>query len=187
MTSFADKLLALVGKTPGATDRDLADILLGKGKHPSQVNQEARLLESRGILVRRRREDGLIGNYPGDHPVTASPHTPTPVIKRTLERLSEDEIKEALATWLMSRKWKVSVMWGNARGVDIDAKRDGARGEPGETKRSWRRCVASLTARHSTSGRCRNSTRKRSTSERHPSRSPPCAGWLAATWRRCGS
>ena len=29
MISFADKLLALVGKTPGATDRDLADILVG--------------------------------------------------------------------------------------------------------------------------------------------------------------
>ena len=94
MASFAEQLITLVKERPGLTDRELTEILKGKRKQTAQVNQEARLLESCGILVRRRREDGLIGNYPGDHPIPVSPHAPTPVIKRTPERLSEDEREE---------------------------------------------------------------------------------------------
>lgn len=117
MASFAERLIALVRERPGMTDRELTEILKDKREQTAQVNQEARLLEGRGILVRRRREDVLIGNYPGDHSMAASPHAPKPAIKQTPERLSEDEIKEALAAWLTSRKWRVSVMWGSARGV----------------------------------------------------------------------
>ncbi len=62
---FADELLIMVRKFPGSTDRELSEILRGKGTHPSQVNQEARLLEYRDQLVRYQRpEDGLIGSYP---------------------------------------------------------------------------------------------------------------------------
>ena len=73
MTNFADKIIEIVGKAPGITDRVLTDMLKGRSSHPSQVNQEARLLERRGILKRARRQDGRIGNYmcDSDIPVTA--------------------------------------------------------------------------------------------------------------------
>lgn len=64
MTQFQESLLACVRKLPGIADRALSETLLGKHVHPSRVNQEARLLASRGILQRCRREDGRIGNYP---------------------------------------------------------------------------------------------------------------------------
>lgn len=64
MTQFQESLAKCVEKSPGISDRQLSEVLLGKGVHPSRVNQEARLLVSRGILRRVRREDGRIGNYP---------------------------------------------------------------------------------------------------------------------------
>lgn len=64
MTDFQEKLLAAVANVPGRTDRELTDCLLSRNDAPSRVNQEAHLLENRGDLIRRKRADGLIGNYP---------------------------------------------------------------------------------------------------------------------------
>lgn len=64
MMSFAERLIAAIGKHPGATDRFLTDLLFGRGYHPSQVNQEARLLSQRGQIERRLRSDGRLGNFP---------------------------------------------------------------------------------------------------------------------------
>jgi hypothetical protein len=64
MTQFQGSLEKCVEKSPGISDKQLSEMLLGKGVHPSRVNQEARLLVSRGNLRRVRRLDGRIGNYP---------------------------------------------------------------------------------------------------------------------------
>lgn len=122
MKTFADKLLAEVERSPGVSDRELADILCGRDKHPTQVNQEARLLETKARIIRQQRLDGIIGNYPaGNSPVVGTP--PKPSIKRTPERLSEDEVKECLEIWLKNDGWAVSIAWGMARGIDIEAAR----------------------------------------------------------------
>lgn len=126
MASFADKLFAEIQKTPGLSDRELTDILCGVDKHPSRVNQEARLLESSKRIVRRRRVDGLIGNYP-EGAVADAAKPVKPEIARTPERLSEDEIKEFLDAWLQSQGWSTRIAWHKSRGVDIEALRDGQR------------------------------------------------------------
>jgi hypothetical protein len=64
MTAFQERLIAAVEDIAGRTDRELTDYLLSRSDHTSKVNQEARLLEGRGRLARKRRPDGLIGNYP---------------------------------------------------------------------------------------------------------------------------
>ena len=64
MTDFQHRLITAVEDIPGRTDRELTDYLLARSDAPSRVNQEARLLESRGTLIRKMRPDGLIGNYP---------------------------------------------------------------------------------------------------------------------------
>lgn len=64
MTAFQQKLVTRVKQFPGITDRELTEQLLGKRVHPSRVNQEARLLESRGKLRRQLRKDNRIGNHP---------------------------------------------------------------------------------------------------------------------------
>jgi hypothetical protein len=110
MTSFAEKLFAEIQKTPGQSDRELTDALCGPDKHPSQVNQEARLLESTNRIVRRSRVDGVIGNYPeGAVPNIAKPVKPE--IARTPEGLSEDELKESLDRWLQSQDWTTQIAW----------------------------------------------------------------------------
>jgi len=39
------------------------------------------------------------------------------------ERMTEDEVKQAVADWLQAQGWDVSVAWGRTRGIDIDATR----------------------------------------------------------------
>jgi hypothetical protein len=125
--SFGERLLEEVNRNPGLSDRELTEIILGKGKHQSQVNQEARLLERQGRLIRRVRQDGVQGNYPAGQASASKEITAKPVIKRTPERLSEDELKEYLETWLAATGWSTHVAWGQSQGFDIIAEKDGAR------------------------------------------------------------
>ena len=118
MPPFADELIKLVNQSPGLTDRELTDVLKGNGVHPSQVNQEARLLERKGLLVRKPRSDGFIGNYPSSPEVAASIPQKSQVV-RTLEGLSEDEVKSHLGVWLQAQRWEAKIAWGKSRGVDI--------------------------------------------------------------------
>lgn len=124
MPPFADDLIKVVNESPGMTDRELTDVLKGKGVHPSQVNQEARRLEQKGLLVRRPRNDGSIGNYPSAPDGDPVEVPVRPEIAQTLEGLSEDEVKVHLAAWLKARGWDARVAWGKSRGVDILATKD---------------------------------------------------------------
>lgn len=66
MPTFRHNLLAYIQRHPGLSDRQLADALDGRERPQQRVNGEARLLASRGQISRRRRADGIIGNYPPD-------------------------------------------------------------------------------------------------------------------------
>jgi hypothetical protein len=66
MATLRDRVLELVTSAPGLTDRVLADRLVGHDAPQQRVNQVARQLASAEQLVRRKRSDGRIGNYPGD-------------------------------------------------------------------------------------------------------------------------
>ena len=57
-------MLAVIDGRPGLTDRELTDILTGKSAGQQAVNQAARALAASGSLVRAKRPDGRIGNYP---------------------------------------------------------------------------------------------------------------------------
>lgn len=112
MALFAADLIKLVNESPGMTDRELTDVLKGKGVHPSQVNQEARHLEQKGLLVRRPRNDGFVGNYPSAPEGEAAQTPEKPKIARTAEGLSEDEVKVHLAAWLQAQGWEARIAWG---------------------------------------------------------------------------
>ena len=62
--SLPDRILALVQKSPGLTDREITDDLVAKGAPQQHVNQTCNRLHARGLLSRRRRADGKTGNYP---------------------------------------------------------------------------------------------------------------------------
>jgi len=66
LPTLAAQILEIVARNPGQTDRELAERLRGPGSPQQAINQEARLLAGRKQLIRQKRPDGLIGNYPGD-------------------------------------------------------------------------------------------------------------------------
>lgn len=121
-SSLPQKILALLSQMDGLTDREITDRLFGKGKAQQPVNNAARRLAKGGRLTRKRREDGLIGNYlnPAAHPDHEPPERP---LAYTADDLSEDRLKHHLCDWLRSRGWQTRVAWARERGIDIMATR----------------------------------------------------------------
>jgi len=117
-----------VKKSPGLTDREITDALRGKSAPQQPINIAARALATRGQLLRKRRADGLIGNFlsDGKTAVVVAPRTAAPA-KADLMDQSEDKIKHWLKEWLISEGWQVEVAWARDRGIDIRALRDGKR------------------------------------------------------------
>jgi len=70
------------------------------------------MLEGKGFLVRKRRTDQMIGNYPSEVDVVPpGPSRPAAVNNHVVEALSEDEIKQVLAVWLRADGASFSVSW----------------------------------------------------------------------------
>jgi hypothetical protein len=120
-----ERMLAVVDGRPGLTDRELTDILAGKSAGPQAVNQAARALAASGSLVRARRPDGRIGNYPSG---AVPPHVlPDYSAAAAPDSMTEDAVKAAVRMWLEKQGWEVKVRWGHAHGVDVEAVRGSER------------------------------------------------------------
>lgn len=131
--ALRDDVLNQVRRTPGKTDRELTNLVLGAGMPQQKVNQVARQLARKGVIVRKCRPiDNLIGNYPsvGVGKVGVLSGKPVLPLRSTRhsapeESLSEDVIKGFLETWLNQRGWKTDIAFGKKHGVDVDASRGG--------------------------------------------------------------
>ncbi|MEE9230653.1 MAG: MarR family transcriptional regulator [Acidobacteriota bacterium] len=126
MPTLGDQILELLADRPGKTDREITNAIKGRGEPQQGVNQECRHLANQGVLERRKRDDGLIGNYPTDKktkPGAASISRHSTDRRRAIgdATLSEDEVKTALKAWLEDRGWTTEIAWGRARGIDIEA------------------------------------------------------------------
>ena len=102
----------------------LTNRLLGKDRRQQAVNTACRDLASKGLVVRRVRQDGLTGNYSTDNvpkPSGTSPDNSTP----GTDPLSEDSLKVVLESWLERQGWSTEIAWGKKQGVDIEARRAG--------------------------------------------------------------
>jgi len=125
---LSDRILDILAGSPGLSDRELTNLLFSPSTHPSQINQECRLLAQAGQLV-RRSQDGLIRNFVGAA-ATALPSDPIPVSlpeTSASDFISEDQVKQAVKSWLESDGWFAEVKWGRDRGIDILATRTGQR------------------------------------------------------------
>jgi hypothetical protein len=128
MPSLKDRLVALLQRDAGLTDREITDRLFDSVTGPQAVNQAARSLNMTGRVVRRARSDGQIGNYlaaTGDLP--AAPPKPVTATDVPIDMLSEDQVKRYVQAWLEASGWHVSVLWGHDRGIDIHAQNNGRR------------------------------------------------------------
>ncbi|MDE3097353.1 MAG: MarR family transcriptional regulator [Chloroflexota bacterium] len=126
MATLPERILTLITKTPGLTDREIADAMLGTGHAQQPVNQACHKLESAKVLARRKRTDGRIGNYPSGFAPTPAPAKGT-ASPAEHDAFAEDAIKRSLETYLQSKGWSTEIAWGQTHGVDIVAQRDGVR------------------------------------------------------------
>lgn len=62
--TLRDQIVALVEVSPGLSDREVTDRIIGESAAQQTTNQATRALERQGRLIRRARSDGKIGNYP---------------------------------------------------------------------------------------------------------------------------
>jgi hypothetical protein len=127
MPTLAQQILTLLGHTPGLTDREITDSLRGHSENQQPINQKCHALKAKGVLARRTRPDGLIGNYlvsqsPVPPPALQVPLPPLP----SSAGLSEDEVKRHLEKWLIASGWQPQVAWGRQPGVDIQARKASA-------------------------------------------------------------
>ena len=63
MATRRERIEKLLGEFPGMTDREITDQLEGHSAPQQPFNVMCRKMESQKILARRKRRDGLIGNY----------------------------------------------------------------------------------------------------------------------------
>lgn len=109
------------------SDREITNTLRGTSAPQQPVNITARNLEQKGILQRRKREDGRIGNYVTGAPLLPGEwESPRPTTHQSAE-LQEDAIKLALKRWLEANGWHTTIAPGKARGIDIVATRNHSR------------------------------------------------------------
>ena len=123
MSTLADRIIQLVQDRPGLSDREITDALLGRNIAQQPTNQACRRLESRALIRRSPRADGIKGNYPTESEFrddrSAQPAIPDPGD----DCFCEDALKRTLDTLLRSQGWDTRVAWGRTHGVDIEATR----------------------------------------------------------------
>lgn len=88
-------------------------------------------------VIRSLTTEGYVGRFPGKKGKFVTALTSKALTRLyqhrpdadppTGERLSEDQVKRAVATHLESGGWTVQVAWGRTPGIDIEARRRGER------------------------------------------------------------
>lgn len=125
MPTLNQRIVDLVNASPGLTDREITDRLIGESAGQQAVNQAARALATAKGLLRRPRSDGKVANYPSKE-LHAQPEGST-ASDCIAAALSEDELKRRVEAWLVGSGWQVKVKWGRTQGIDIDATKDESR------------------------------------------------------------
>ena len=126
MATLKERIVVLLKETPGLTDRQITDNLLGRDKPQQSVNIACRGLEAIGVLMRQQKSDGKKGNFlTGQNPIPLFSESKSTRISK--EGLSEDEIKKVLDEYLKSQGWETRIAWGKSQGIDIEAKRNSER------------------------------------------------------------
>jgi len=126
MDRVENDIISILMRNPGLSDRETAEIIKGHGGSSKYVNQNCRLLESQGILVRYKREDGRIGNWLIETSYTHKVFRQNE-IESIADEISEKKIKKVLSDYLAYRGWELEVPWGTSHSIGIEAKLDNHR------------------------------------------------------------
>lgn len=119
--TIRERIMEVIYDEPGLSDRDLTNRIADSQTPQQYTNQVCRDFARKGLIERRTREDGLLGNFPlklagdgGDEPNLDSIGTDD-------VELSEDDVKSLIVGWLEKDGWHATVAWGRQHGVDIEA------------------------------------------------------------------
>ena len=63
MATRRERILRLLGHSSGLTDREITDQLEGHSAPQQPINTLCRKMAAKKIIIRKKRHDGLIGNY----------------------------------------------------------------------------------------------------------------------------
>ena len=63
MATLPEQIAELLKNSPGLTDREITNRLRSSSDAQQPINITARKLAQKEIVLRKRRHDGLIGNY----------------------------------------------------------------------------------------------------------------------------
>lgn len=118
MAELENNIIRLLEVSPGLSDRELASAIKGRGKSSQYINQKCRALASRKILLRKKRKDGLFGNWLAGGYIYVAGRT-APV--EDVDDISEKKMKQILESYLISKKWETKITWRANQGVDIEA------------------------------------------------------------------
>lgn len=125
MEDLREQVLWKVRGSPGLTDRELTNSLLGKAARIQAVNWAAHSLERKRLLERHLRPDGKIGNYAaglGTDSLRDRGSEETAIDSGTpVVQMSEGEVKRIIREWLERDGWAVAVNVGPERVADIEA------------------------------------------------------------------
>jgi hypothetical protein len=102
-------IIRLLELNPGLSDKEIAHAIKARRESPQYINQKCRSLASQGILLRKKRADGLIGNWLTEE--NCFPQSINqPVLAEDTEDFLEKKIKKLLETYLISHGWETSCL-----------------------------------------------------------------------------
>jgi hypothetical protein len=115
-------IVRLLEQNPGLSDKELAEAIQGHKSSIQYINQNCRELASQGVIIRKMRDDGILGNWLNDS------HNVQTLLLQVEEEskamdISEKKIKQILGKYLTSNGWDCEIDWGVTPHVDIEAKR----------------------------------------------------------------
>jgi len=84
-----ERIMTLLNNEDGLTDREITDRVDGVDEPQQAVNQICRQLATKGILFRKVREDGLLGNYLGRKSDSVYDESTSPIYREENDQLSK--------------------------------------------------------------------------------------------------
>jgi hypothetical protein len=121
MSEIEKTILRLLQQNPGLSDGELADLIKGRRESLQYINQSCREMAGRGIILRQKRPDGIIGNWLIEKDKMNSPLEPSQTAFEN-DEFSNKKIKQILEVYLASQGWSTEIAWGFTHGVDIEAR-----------------------------------------------------------------
>jgi hypothetical protein len=116
MSDIEIAIIKILQANPGLSDREIAVALKGNDKSLQYVNQSCRAMKTKQILFRKKRQDGLIGNW-----LFEKYRQTLPSSSSLNDYIPEKKMKQALEKFLQAKEWKAEINWREWHGNDIEA------------------------------------------------------------------